>query len=159
MKYRRTTILWAISFSIMLFITGLFTYEMFFNLVVPEVSGAFYQVIAVNGVFWRKILFSFVLALVPFFILFTWKFSSLNASNKKFATVLLVLICMVLVIIARQQSIRYYLDGLTKNLTNKADKVQVSYPVDELYFEYFMFAGLCAGCVLSYFLLRPKKLK
>ena len=140
-----------------LFVLGQIFYSNFFGLAVPKVEGAFYQVVEMKGPFGASILFSFILALIPFFILLTWRLASISAVNKQLLTIFIAVVCMALAVFARQVMIRSYLKGLTKNLGDEVDKLHINYPVDQLYFEYCMFGGLCIGCVVSYFLFRQKK--
>jgi len=157
-KQYRAIIFYTLLFSIILFVLGQIFYGIFFELAVPKVEGAFYRVVEFNNPFRASILFSFILALVPLFILLTWRLASIAVLNKKLLTIFIAVICMASAVFIRQVMIRSYLKALTKSVNNHAQQLQVNYPVDQLYFEYCMFGGLCIGCLLSYFLFRAKQI-
>lgn len=158
MKHAKTTIILTILFSITLFISGLLTFERFFETILPKVDGGFYQVTEIGGEFKTMLLFSSVFALTPFLILLTWRYSPIVSVSKKLASVLTIVVCMTLAIILRQQIIKSYFTGLTKNFNSTVDKINVNYPVDQVNFEYYLFGGLIVGCLISCFFLRQKRI-
>ncbi|MCC6289677.1 MAG: hypothetical protein IT249_17505 [Chitinophagaceae bacterium] len=158
MKHSKTTIILTILISIALFVLGLFTFDRLFEIILPKVDGGFYQVTELGGQFKTTLLFSFVLGLTPFLILLTWRLAPIISRSKKLASVLTVIVCMTGAIIVRQQILKSCFTGLTKNFTSTVDKMNVSYPVDQINFEYYLFGELIVGCPISYFLLRQKKI-
>ena len=158
MKHSKTTIILTILISIALFAMGLFTFDRLFEIILPKVDGGFYQAIELGRQFRTTLLLSLALGLTPFFILLTWRRSPIISKSKKLASVLTIIVCMALAIIVRQQILKSYFTGLTKNLTSTVDKINVSYPLDQVNFEYYLFGGLIVGCFISYFLFRLKRI-
>lgn len=158
MKYSRTAIILTTLCSIILFTLGIVTFSQVFELILPKVEGGFYQVLEVNESFKTAILFSVPLGLTPVLIYLTWLYSPIISRQKRLSSILIVITCITLAIIVRHQMIRSYFTGLLNTSTSSIEKINVNYPMSEVHLEYYLFAGLSIGCIISYYLLRHKKI-
>jgi hypothetical protein len=153
MKHPKSKILLTIAFSVALFVFGMFIYGQYPELLLPKVDGGFYQVTEIAGSFKATFIFSLVLSLAPLSLYLVWQFSPVISRTKKMISIGIVIVCLVLAIIGRQQMIKSYFTSLLNNV----DNIRVSYPLNEVHFEYYLFLGLCIGCCISFFALRQKR--
>lgn len=158
MKYPKAVIIQTAIVSTALFISGIFTFETIFNFFEPKVQGVIFRVTEVEQKVDPSLLFAIAIALVPVFILLVWRLTPIVAFNKKLTSILVVLVLMVVAIWIRQNSVESYYKSLRKNpLANFSNSNQ--YPTEPVNFVYYMFLGLCIGCMLCYLLFRAKKSK
>ena len=158
MKYSKAALIHTAIVSTVLFITGKFTFEKIYHFFEPKVAGIIFNVTEVDQTMDTSLLFAIALALVPVFILLVWRATPIVALNKKLMSVLVVLVLMVVAIWIRQNSVESYYMSLRKNpMANFSNSNQ--YPTEPANFVYYMFLGLCIGCMLCYLLFRPKKSK
>lgn len=158
MKYSKAVIIQTAIISTALFITGKLAFEKIFNFFEPKVAGIIFHVTQVEQKLDTSLLFAFSLALVPGFILLLWRITPIVILSKKLMSVLIVLTLMVVAIWIRQNSVQSYYTSLRKNpVVNFSSGNQ--YPTDPVNFVYYMFLGLCIGCMFCYLLFRMKKSK
>jgi hypothetical protein len=143
-------------FSIALFVLGQVLFVKAFAVFEPDIDGILFQIIEQGRPIKTSLLFSFTLALIPGFILLTWRLGGINSLNKKIASILLILTFIIIAIFARHQQVKIYFNTVVKPvmLTNGTKSIQ--YPIDPINFVYYIFSGLCAGCILSFFLFRNR---
>jgi len=158
MKYSKAVLTQTAIVSIALFITGKFTFEKIYNFFEPKVAGIIFNITEVDQKLDTSLLFAIALALIPVFLLFLWRVTPIVALNKKAVSVLVVLVLMVVAIWIRQNSVASYYTSLRRNpMANFSNNNQ--YPTEPANFVYYMFLGLCIGCMLCYLLFRAKKSK
>jgi hypothetical protein len=143
-------------FSIALFVLGQILFIKAFDFFEPDIDGILFQIIEQSRPFKTSLLFSLTLALIPGFTLLTWRLGRIISLNRKIASVLLILIFIIIAIFARHQQVKIYFNTVVKPviLTNGAKSIQ--YPIDPINFVYYIFSGLCVGCILSFFLFRNR---
>jgi len=154
MKYSKTAILLIILSSFILFAFGFLEFDKISDILLPKIEGGGYQVVEVNGTFKMGFFFSIVLALAPYLIHLTWVLSPITAVNKKLISILIVFTCMTLAIIVRREMIILYFAQFTKMPPSI-----INMPIDKVKYHYYLFAGLCIGCVISYFIFRKNNYK
>lgn len=159
MKQTKKTVFFAVLLSIALFALGLFTFDEFIYLVLPDAGGVSYHVTDLNRELWTTLSFSLVIGLMPILVLATWMLAPIVSTNKKCASMIIVIICTVLAIFARKQMLSSYFSGVSKNFSLSPDKIDIGYLIDQMNFEYYIFLGSCMGCLISYFLLREKRIQ
>lgn len=157
MKHPNTTIILTILVSIGLFVFGIFSFGNIYETLLPKVDNGFYQVTELDGQFKTSLIFSLVLSLTPIFIWLTWRVASITLIRNRIFSILTVVVCMILAILLRQQSIKFYFRGLSSHENASSDNIRMNYPIDTVHFEYYLLGGLCVGCIISYFLFRQKK--
>ena len=158
MKYSKAAIVQTTIISLALFIIGKLAFEPIFNYFEPKVSGVIYHATEVEQNIDASLLFSIALALVPILLLLVWRLTPIVALNKKLTSILVVLVLMVVAIWIRKNSVESYYTNLRKNpMANLSSGSQ--YPIEPANFVYYMFLGLCIGCMLCYVLFRAKKSK
>lgn len=143
--------------AVSLCVLGMYIYTPLFTLFEPKVEGISLQVTDPGEIFKTSVIFSLILALSPLLIFATWSLGPIVSFTKRFATVLTVLAVISIAIFIRHQSVKSYFTGVAKNMTPKASGIQLAYPLDPVNFAYYMFAGLCIGCLLAYFMYREHK--
>jgi hypothetical protein len=156
MKQVKSIIL-VTSLSITFFVIGLLYFEHLFEAMLPDIDNVRYQTNSFGGQFRTKLMVVLVLALVPVFVSITWRYAPIVSKGKKLISVIAVIACMVLAIVVRQQMLAAYLFLPSNSSTAMPATAGLLYPVDKLYFEYCLFAGLCIGSLIAWFLLGQKK--
>ena len=156
MRFYKNSIILTILFSYALFVAGLCTFHILAGTFLPKVEGGFYPSVKYGDDFIGTLIFSLTIGLTPLIIFQTWRHSPVVPPQKKMTSVLIILLCMILALLLRQQILKSYFRAQTKTFTSAVDQIKVSYPVEQLNFEYYIIGGLIAGCFLSYLLLRKK---
>jgi len=156
MKHPKTTITLTIAFSIAFFILGILTFGQLLELLLPRIDGITYSVTEIGGGFRAKLLFSLALGLAPLSLFLVWRLTPIASANKKLISIGIVLACMIIALIFRQQMLRVYFTMLPNSSTITMDRVSLSYPINEVHFEYYLFLGLCTGIFISVFSFRKK---
>ena len=131
------------------FFLGFFSFAKFYKIVLPDVYGLQYQMdlAAVEN---TQTVFAIVMGLVPLSLFITWGLIPLHSADKKTTTAFVIIICMAAAVYIRYKMLLHYFEGLVQSLTNKSSSSGVKYPFNELGFEYYLFGGLIAGCIISY---------
>lgn len=141
--------------SVALFVLGQVAFTGLFEFFEPKIEGILFQV---PGPFSRtSLLFSFVLACIPVLLLSIWRFAPIISSTKKIASLVTVFIFMAIGILLRRQSVKIYFIKVVKPVVAPNSNMHVLYPIDPIRFVYYIIAGLCIGCIVSYFLFRQKE--
>ena len=131
------------------FFLGFLSFAKFYKIVLPDVYGLQYQMdlAAVEN---TQTVFAIVMGLVPLSLFITWGLIPLHSADKKTTTAFVIIICMAAAVYIRYKMLLHYFEGLVQSLTNKSSSSGVKYPFNELGFEYYLFGGLIAGCIISY---------
>jgi hypothetical protein len=154
MKLSRRTIFFTVAISAIIVFLGVYLFSYYYDVLLPDVEGTDYQVIDFDGPFLNSLFFSMLVALIPIASMLTWKAASIIESDKRFWTIVIITICVILAIIVRYQIVKAYLLGLKKDA---AENFEIIYPVNQLNYEYYMIGATCIGCLISYLLFRHKK--
>ncbi len=152
MKHSTKSIILTSLFSLILFLSGVYFYGPFYDLVLPKVEGGYFTITSFSGQFKASIYFSLIVALIPIFIVQTWKIARLNSLTKKLLTILIVCTSIIISILIRRELLKIYFSQFTK-----IDHLTLNYPLEEVHFEYYILAGLLVGCIISYLLFRKRK--
>jgi hypothetical protein len=107
-----------------------------------------------GGPFFASIVFGFVAALIPFALVFCWKFGPVTGKRKRLYSVLIFVICAMLGLLVRV--------GMVRRQLKYADipgfeNYQALVPFEMLKFESYFFGGTIAGFLIVWFVLRDKK--
>ena len=160
MKLTRQLYIRILLISVALFIVGQFIFKPFFEFLEPGFDLITFNVIEIQKGIRTSLLFSLTLFLIPIFILLTWRLSQVIASRKKTESVLIILVFIAASLWIRHIEVKsYYTYLLHNNLIYIKDKFPVNAPIDPVNFVYYMFGGLCIGCIFSFFLVRQKNMK
>ncbi len=157
MKDFGKTFMLAAILSILLFFAGLFLYGAIVKLLLPDEDRVFYQEMGAKGVLATSFLFSLLLALMPIFIVCTWGLCKASNQSDRFSIASIVIVFTFLAVFVRQHLLTAYLKKLSFSTEMSPDDLTISYPLYRLNFEWYMFAGLCAGCIIACILYRRKK--
>jgi hypothetical protein len=158
MKYTDAIFIQTILFAIAVFILGQLVFENLFTFFEPSVSGIVFQIKENNTGLKSSILFSISLLLAPVMLLLVWLLSAIISPQRKIASVVTVFVCMCVGMYVRHVQVKTYFTMLQKTYFSLQSKADVIYPIDPANFVYYMFGGLCVGCIISYFLFRQKKM-
>ena len=143
--------------SIALFILGQLVFIRLFEFFEPNVDGILFQVTEINRRIKTSILFSLTLVFIPLLTIVTWRFAPIISITKKIASALSILIFIIVAIFLRHQEVKTFFIRVIKPIVLVNNKTNVTYPIDPVNFVYYMLAGLCIGCLVSYFLFRQNK--
>ncbi|MFT3681026.1 MAG: hypothetical protein QM791_12180 [Ferruginibacter sp.] len=157
MNNSKITIILIVLISIVLFVLGLFLFGNIYEILLPKPDNGFYQETASGGQFKRSLIFAVVFGLTPIFIWATWRLAPITLKLQKNYTILTVIVCILLAVVLRQQLLKLYFSRFTNNINSTTANLHVGYPIDKVYFEYYMFGGLIMGCLISYLLFRQRK--
>lgn len=153
------TVFLTITISFILFLVCFITYGNIYDFMLPKVENVSYQTTELNQLFLQSLVFSVSIATIPVLLLLIWRFSPITSKNKKIASIATVIFCILATALIRVQIIKNYLKMLVSNVNSLNDKALVSYPINRVYFEYYIILGICIGCVVSHFLFRQNDIK
>jgi hypothetical protein len=74
------------------------------------------------------------------------------------ASLVIIIACMVAAVLIWRNMISNSFAALNSNANPGTNTANISYPLEQLYFEYYLLAGLCIGCLASFFIFRAKKI-
>jgi hypothetical protein len=157
MKLSKKILIQTALLSIIFFVFGQFAYIKLFGIFEPQVNGILFQITEGGGKVKTSILFSLVAALIPILALFTWLVAPVISSAKRFASAAIMMVFIIAAIIVRHEEVKTYFESLAKNLVAANNNITITYRIDPVNFVYYMFAGLCIGCVVSYFLFKERR--
>ncbi len=123
----------------------------------PQGVGILLQITEHNATVKTSILFSFTLALIPILMVLTWRLAHIISLNKKIASALVILIFIIIGIFARHQEVKIYFTSVVKPAVLINGKTSITYSIDPVNFVYYIFSGLCIGCIISYILFKKKR--
>ena len=158
MKPSAKTFIQIVIVSIALFILGQLVFIRLFEFFEPNVDGILFQVTEINRRIKTSILFSLTLVFIPLLTIVTWRFAPIISMTKKIASALSIIIFIIIAIFLRHQEVKTFFIRVIKPIVLANNKTNVTYPIDPVNFVYYMFAGLCVGCLVSYFLFRQNKI-
>lgn len=156
MKNSKTKILLAFFISLILFLSVYYTFGDLFEFMLPKVDNGYYSSTNFFEQFRIVLLSSLTFGLIPFFALLTWRITPIVSKKEKIISILIVLTSMALAILVRQQMIRSYFSSMARGLNSASEKVTINYPLSKINFEYYLFTGLCIGCIISYVVFKQK---
>jgi len=143
--------------SSVLFILGQFIFKPFFEFLEPTFDRITFRVIEIQRGVRTSILFSSTLFLTPICILFTWRRARITTPPKKTLTILIILIFISAALCIQRLELKAYYTNLLKNdLIYLKDNNPATPSTDPVHFVYYMFGGLCIGCIFSFLFLRKK---
>jgi hypothetical protein len=149
MELSKAAIPLTLLISMTVFVATFYAFDTVYELILPDIQHVSYQTTDFASQIKTSLVFSLVLGIAPILLLVTWRFSPIVSTSKRWTSILITTSGMALVVVVRQQLIRL-------GLHNSFEGTAISYPVDQLNFEYYILAGLLIGCVCSGFLLRQK---
>ena len=139
------------AFSILLFGATWFFYDRILDIILPTVNRGFYQSTGEESEIKALILLCFSVALVPVFIAAAWTFSPIRSPKNRLLSAFVILVCVIMAVFFRYQSIKDYFSMLTKGTM-----LDVAFPFEEINFDYYILSGLCIGFIISYAIFREK---
>lgn len=144
-----------LSSLLLLFLGMVFTGDLF-GLLLPKVHQATYQANGVGGGFWFFFFLSFIVALIPLLLFITWRVTPIAKTSQKFVSIGLVLAFGFIAVMLRRLIIILELKNLVARNNINGVQYSGSFLFEKLYFEYYLLAGIVAGCILSYIIYRNK---
>jgi hypothetical protein len=154
-----TIFFWTLLSSIALFAIGQILFVTAFKFFEPQVDGILFQITEHSAAVKTSVLFSSTLALIPVLMVLTWRLAHIIELNKKIASALVILIFIVTGIFARHQEVKIYFTTVVKPAVLTNGRTSMTYPIDPVNFVYYIFSGLCIGCIVSYILFKKKRSK
>jgi hypothetical protein len=145
---KNVTVATAIAAALLFLVAWAF-YGRILDTILPAVNRGVYQSPGDESEVKALLLFCFSVALIPVFIAAVWVFSPIVSLNNRLLSALVMIACVVLAVYYKYQSIRDYFLMLTEGTM-----LNVSFPMDEIHFEYYILGGLCIGFIISYSIFR-----
>lgn len=156
LKPSKTIYVPTLILSVTLFILGQVLFVNTFKLFEPQIDGIFFQITEHNATLKTSIIFSFLLFVIPVFIVLTWRLAHITSFRKKIASALFILIFITIGIFMRHQEVKTYFTTVVRPALLTKDKTSITYPIDPINFVYYMLAGLITGCVLTFVFFRQR---
>lgn len=158
MKHVKITIILTIFISIALFVVAFFSFGTIYESLLPRVNNGFYQASEFIGLFDTSLVPALVIGLIPLLIWTTWRLANITSNRQKILSISIVIICITLAVLVRREMIKFYFAGLTGKTETINGKIYVSFPLNKVNFEFYMYGGLIIGCLISYLLFRQRKI-
>ena len=151
----KRTIIYCIISSVILFIVSFFLMNAIFDFLFSLFDGNDLQfaIYAFNSPFIIGLKLSVCIGLIPLLLLTAWNFGNITSPRKMLFSVLIVLVCIVLAIMLNVYRINQYQMEVSPLGT------PIPFPIEEVYFEYAILAGVVSGAVITYFIFRKRKLQ
>ncbi|MGH2565359.1 MAG: hypothetical protein ACRDE5_12640, partial [Ginsengibacter sp.] len=68
----------------------------------------------------------------------------------------IIIVFIISSIVVRHEEVKTYFNSIAKKLVASNNNMTFTYPIDPVNFVYYMLAGLCIGCIVSYFLFKER---
>lgn len=140
----------ALLCSIAVFIVSFFFYDDIMNWLLPDVQGGYFLDNLTEDKFDRLLIFCLGLAVMPVCLVGSWTFFPITDPTRRSLSVLLVVVCLTAAIAYRYYDVRSYFESRE----NPSSGFAVTFPLDQLYYEYFMLGAFLIALLGSYALLR-----
>jgi hypothetical protein len=166
MKLSKSTIITAFIISIALFFIGMYIWGDVLIALLPIVGDSKYIDTSMKGQFNDTFLFGGIVALIPLFAIFVWRFAPIITPPRRIVVVMVIIAAMVVAVLLRREIIKKALKekasmsvlDYTEPTRPVARPAQPTFPFNEVYFEYFLLGGLIVGALLSLVILREKEI-
>lgn len=136
--------------SLILFIAGLYSYGLFFQLVLPKNGNLQIINTSLNEQFRNHLYYSVFLGLLPITLYLTWICGKIDSIKKRIITIFIVIMTIISALLLRLYMIHLVTDYVV------SDKITNAMSVDSLKFAQFMFGGLLLGLLISWIIFRRK---
>jgi hypothetical protein len=133
------------------FFLGFFGYTKFYQIVLPNIIGINY-LMDLSQLEKNQTLFAFVFAAIPLLLFFTWELTPLHSLDKKTTSLFVVGICMVLATYIRYKILVNHFEEVLQSPTGRYSATTITYPFEEINYEYYLLGGILMGCIISYLL-------
>lgn len=126
----------------------------------PKIDGIKFLSGAINEFFIPMLQFSITLGVMPALLLLVWDKASIESTNRKIVSLVIILSSMALAVVLRYQMLIWH---LKKNRSSFEEfpipgvDNQIPFWLENLKYEYYIFGGMLLGCILAYIILRKKK--
>ncbi|MBI1783349.1 MAG: hypothetical protein HYR66_18595 [Sphingobacteriales bacterium] len=158
MRISRTVIIFVILVSLVLFVTGIYTYDFLFEWIRPKSENLKFSINSLGWPFRNMIVYSGMFALIPVSGLLMWKYAPVFSVGRRCINIAIVVFCVAISLIIKKIYLafayRYYYDDVK---TLSGEKLIFNTPIEDLNFTNYMFLGIIVGSVCSYFLLKQSK--
>ena len=150
----------TIILAIALFVIGFLIADDFIFWTLPQKSGLQYQVNTFAGQFKEMIGFPLILALLPISIAILWKHAPILNIQRRILTILIIILSICIFGFIRYQRVASEVALLQQFSLQSIEGIpfQTSIQLERFSLTTYMFFGLIAGSIISYFLLREPKI-
>ncbi|MES1226485.1 MAG: hypothetical protein ABUT20_64010 [Bacteroidota bacterium] len=138
----------------LLFIISKLVFVKLFALFEPSVQDIHFEIIDRPAIFPTSLLFSLLMAAIPVLVACIWQIAPVISSGRKISVVVVITTCMAAGIFLRHYLVKNYFNGVVRPFLLEKNQLPMRYPIDPANFVYYMFAGCCAGCLISFLLFR-----
>lgn len=153
MKNKTIKIITVAVVSILLFLLSYLLFSNFSELFLPDLENIKYVSLSPDSGFKVIRNISIVIGLIPIFLTLNWHYSSIKKLRSKVISAGIVLVLIAIAFLIRR--------GLIQSAGNKTfsfgeQSFKPDFNIENLNYEYYMFFGLILGCLITYFLMKPK---
>lgn len=156
MRYPEKNLVIVIITSVALFIAAVMCYTWLFDMLVPPVDGAIYDVTIFTSPFRQALFFALICAAVPPVCFILWQRIPIAGISKRISSVILVVGSITGAALIRRQFFRSELISVTREAEPLKLNARVPVVFDNLNMEYWMFVGLIMGAALTFLFFRKK---
>lgn len=151
----KRTILYCIVSSVVLFIFSFYSGGTILEFFLSFFKGSNleFAVYHHNSPFVQVLKLSASVAAIPMLLLGVWIRNNITSFRERSLTVLIILVCVILGIIANIYRISSH------EIVRSPLNIQIPFPTEKLYFEYAILISIFSGLIISYFIFRKKKLQ
>lgn len=138
------------------FFLGFLFYPLFYQFALPGVTGIQYN-IDLTTLGKKQDLFGMVIAMIPVFLLLTWRLIPLYDYHKKTFSALIVLVCMAFATYLRHKILAGDFTNMVQSQSDTSYMIDISF--EQLDFEWYLAGGLVSGCLISYLAFHNTRVK
>lgn len=149
----KRTILYCIASSIILLIVSFYFNDRIFDFILSFFEGGHLQFVVheFNSPFLAALKLSVSIGIIPLLLLIVLLAGQITSYRKRLFSVLIIVGCIALAIMMNVFRISSYEIEMTKL------PAQITFPFEELFFEYAIAIGSILGSAISYFIFRKRK--
>ena len=149
----KRTILYCIISSIILLIASFYLNDRIFDFFLSFFKSGRLQFVVneVNSPFLATLKLGLSIGIIPLLLLIVWLAGKITSFRRRLFSVLIMIVCIVLAIMVNVFRISSHEIVMT-NLP-----AVISFPVEELFFEYAIGIGSIVGAAISYFIFRERR--
>ncbi|HNP54429.1 MAG TPA: hypothetical protein PKK69_07420 [Ferruginibacter sp.] len=125
-------------------------YDDIMNALLPDVQGGYFLDNLTEDKFDRLLIFCLGLAVMPVCLVSSWTFFPISEPSRRSLSVMLTIACIAAAVLYRYFDVRSFFESRE----NPASSFAVTFPLDELNYEYYILGAFVLALIGSYLFLR-----
>jgi hypothetical protein len=148
----------TIAISMVLFVVGEYIFFPLFGFFEPKIDGIVFQIVDSDRKIKTSLLFSSFLSLMVILVSILWETGRIISPAKRITSIFTILAIIAIAVFMRHSEVKTYFIRVVRPAMLTKEVTSLPYSINPVIFVYYMFGGLIAGLVLSYFLFRTKNI-